>query len=245
MKDLNYTLTQAKEKYSEIHENGRDYGVHKSFDIYINDRPYAVYRIRGYEHIDGDGKKDDWWLDYSYNEKEEPLLPYRDRGVHRTCWEINYKQRNGSRHKYGCTTIGSYGLCTLKANGKEVYKLVGDNLEFMMANISYKIRQLMEHPYNFLDPESEVGRKIYYYGLPATIRTGYEVGEINIIPDYEKIPKNRWWKLYELKAHNTDEDPGDIDDMEVDKEDMEDHKKVDSINHGDALWDGRIGWFRN
>jgi hypothetical protein len=56
--------------------------------------------------------------------------------------------------------------------------------------------KLLEHPYNFLNTEEEDGRKIWYYGLPATIRNNsFEAGEIGIVPDYSYMTEFKPDKL--------------------------------------------------
>ena len=105
----------------------------------------------------------------------------------------------------------------------------------------------MEHPFDFLNQESMNGRKIWYYGLPATIRLGSEPGEIGIVPDYSYIDKKDWWKeLKRKKEKITPKDHRkDEDDIWDEDEFNEDVRMNTWINHGDALWDGMIWWFRD
>jgi hypothetical protein len=106
---------------------------------------------------------------------------------------------------------------------------------------------LLEHPFDFLNPEKEAGRKIWYYGLPATIKLGVEPGEIGIVPDYSYMSKSDWWR--ELKNKKTKITPDGYkkndDDVWDEDEFNEDMRTGGWINHGDALWDGMIGWFRD
>ena len=48
-----------------------EYNPRKIFDILINDKPYTVYDIEGYEHEYGkwNGCPTTWWLDYSEYEE--------------------------------------------------------------------------------------------------------------------------------------------------------------------------------
>ena len=111
---------------------------------------------------------------------------------------------------------------------------------------------LMEHPYNFLNPEEERGRKIWYYGLPATIEPGYTQGDIKIAPDYSDIEQEEWWDLYKLRSHHVnikksnpeEENYTEKQDREMDEDRFNETKEYGVINHGDALWDGMIEWFR-
>ena len=102
---------------------------------------------------------------------------------------------------------------------------------------------LTEHPFNFLEPFKEQGRKIWWYGLPATIgTTEYESWNILIIPDYTTgVDKENWWKLFKERRSNIGEIVDEDDIPVYDKED--DYK--DYINWGDAFSDKHIDWFRN
>ena len=245
MEEKYLTLEEAKKKYGRT-ENGRFYGVHKIFDVLINDKLHDVYRVDGYEHDLGknNGEPCEWWLDYSTEiNPERELVPYLDRGVHRTCWEIRYKQRNYTKHKHGGWRINNTGLCEIFANGKHVYTLVGTDLGSMLSNAHVMTEKLLYHVYDFLNPENDNGRKIYYYGLPATIRTGSAVGEIWVYPDYEKIPADRWWKIYS-ERRTPAEELGPKEDREMEESSISEYESYGSINHGDAFWDGMINWFR-
>jgi hypothetical protein len=116
-----------------------------------------------------------------------------------------------------------------------------------MSLVVQKISELCSHPYNFLNPEEDDGRKIWYYGLPAFVRNGYEPGEIQIEPDYSYLSTNEWWD--ELERRETPVYPKDIheeeeEDQKLKSEHFQEYKKWGKINHGSALWDGMINWFR-
>ncbi len=240
------TLDEAKKKYGTI-ENGRLYGVHKAFDIYINDNPHTVYSISGYEHELGksNGSPAQWWLDYSTEvNPERELVPYIDRNVHRVCWEIHYKQKNTSRHKGGGWRISGSGYCKIFANGKHVYSMSGSDIGSILSNAHTMTEKLLSHPYDFINPENDNGRKIYYYGLPATVRVGSSVGEIWIYPEYTDIPEKDWWRLYSERKYPVDINAYSKETMEIEKNDDNYDRSNATINHGDAFWDGMINWFR-
>jgi hypothetical protein len=247
MEQQNYTLEQAAEKFGK---------PHKIFDIQIGDRLYPVYSIEGYEHNLGkwNGCPDTWWLDYSVyhsdNDDEVPtmreLIPYIDTGVHRVCWEINYRQFNSTKYKWDEWSIRNGGICTIKANGKEVYKFHWRDLGGALAEAHSLISKISEHPFNFINPEKEIGRKIWYYGLPATILLGYEPGEIRINPDLSYMTSDEWWNELEkrksnVKPPNSTQNEDDL----LDAEHFAEHKDYGSINHGSVFYDGMINWFRH
>jgi len=241
--------------------------MRKVFDILINDKPYTVYGIEGKEHSLGinNGCPANWWLHYEedtssikfLNEMDENpnLIPYIDRGVHRICWEINYKQTNRIKYKWDEADIRDSGVCNLKANGRDVYKFHTSDLMYAMARVQTLVGEIISHPYNLLEPEKDDGRKIFFCGLPAFVHRGYEVGEIKIEPDYSSISKELWWKRYDFfnsnheeKSFEEFEDELDQEEYEADYELFQENTKEyydnDMINWGDALNDGKIWWFR-
>lgn len=235
--------------------------MRKIFDIYINDKPYPVYDIENKHHNLGryNDSPTTWWLLFDndhaepklINEMEEnsKLIPYLDRGVHRICWEINYKQTNYVKYKWDDYDLRASGECILKANGREVYKFRTSDIMYAMSNVQVLIGKIISHSYNFLEPEKDDGRKIFFCGLPAFVYKGYEVGEIRIKPDYSKLNKKSWWKKYNFynSHHETyAELPDDEseEDYEVFMSESLDYQDNDEINWGDALQDGKIWWFR-
>jgi hypothetical protein len=248
------TLEQAKEKFNS---------VHKIFDILVEDKPYPVYSIEGYEHTLGksNGCPDTWWVDYSdyhttvdeHGDLNEPrireLIPYIDRGTNRICWEIRYKQHNRMKYKWDEFDIRSSGRCEIYANGKLIYSFPSREIGYALSRAQSLEVILLEHPFDFLNQEKENGRKIWYYGLPATIRTSSSMypGEISIVPDYSYMTEKDWWNALEEKKRKIHPKNHELtEDDEMEKEDFEEDRQFSSwINHGDALWDGMIWWFRD
>jgi hypothetical protein len=246
---IRMTLSAAAEKYG----NPR-----KIFDIMIDDRPYPVYDIDGYEHPHGkwNGCPDTWWLDFSDPvvkgeiNPEKDLVPYIDEGVNRICWEVRFKQKNHAKYKWDEWDIRSSGQCQIYANGNEIYSFGSRSADYALAKAQYLMVSLMEHPYNFINPDQEKGRKIWYYGLPATIEPMYDSGNIMVYPDYTDIDPKKWWEQYQIRknpidlAKSGEEQEKERDDRELDEEHFNETKDCGKINHGDALWDGMINWFR-
>jgi hypothetical protein len=241
------TLEQAKIKF------GVD-NITKIFSIQIYDKTYPIYSIDGYEHNLGklNGEPDTWWLDYTEygteNAHQRELIPYIDKGVNRVCWGVEYKQHNNSKYKWDEWSINGGGICKIYANDKLIYKFYSRNLERALASAVKKIGDIIEHPFNFFNQKEEEGRKIWYYGLPATISLGYEVGEIRISPDLSYMTSDKWWdELKNRKTNITKEiiSTEEIEDLERDKYYFEESKEYGQINHGDIFYDGMINWFRN
>jgi hypothetical protein len=249
-KELN--LHEAKEKFGEKN-------VREIFQIQIREKMYSVYSIEGYEHQLGksNGCPDTWWLDYSDYDKSEgedvtlrELVPYIDKGVHRVCWGVDYHQFNSTKYKWDEWDIRNGGVCTITANSKPAYKFHYRDLQGALAAASNKIQEMMEHPFDFVHPEKEEGRKIWYHGLPATIRLGYEPGEIRIKPDYSYLSPKEWWDELERRKSKVFSKErlltfDEIQDEEIEKNYFSEDKDYEEINHGSAFYDGMINWFRN
>ena len=235
------TLKEAQNKYE----------CRKVFEIMIEGKPYQVWGIDKLTHENGrmNGTPDTWWLDFSQNGLEEKeLIPYVDKMIHRICWEVDYKQYNNSKYKWDEWRFTSRGTCILRANGKEVYRFYSHDIGYGLAKAQTTIVKMMEHPYNFLNPSEEDGRKIYYYGLPAFVRpSNGNPGEISIDPDYSTgIEESQWWEFYRLRSQPVQKpkDPEDAQFVEMEEERLAETREYGYINHGDVFWDGMIDWFR-
>jgi len=226
----------------------------KCFDLLVDGVKCPVWDIEGYEHESGklNGTPSTWWLeiipsrddddeedDEDRDEQENELIPYVDRGTHRICWEIVFKQSNHIKHKWGDSDVRSSGKCIMSANGKEIYQFNSSNIGYAMSKAESLMTELLEHPYNFLDQESEDGRKIWYYGLPAKVYSrSYPSGEIWIHPDLTDMDADEWWNKYAERYSMMNPSGRDA------KERVEEWKSFGKIGHGDALWDKMINWFR-
>ena len=255
------TLAQAQEKYGKS-EGAPFERLHKIFDVMIDEKLYPVYSIPGYEHELGksNGCPETWWLDWSDYEEtidddgdtEEPcvreLIPYIDKGAHRICWEIRYRQFNRMKYKWDEWDMRNGGKCEMYANGKLVYSFFSREIGYALSRAQSLETILLEHPFDFLNQEKENGRKIWYYGLPATVRINDSYpGEIGIVPDYSYMDKKEWWKeLKKKKEKITPKDYKKEEDDLCDEDEFNEDMRMDTwISHGDALWDGMIWWFRD
>lgn len=230
--------------------------INKIFDVYIYDKPRPVYSIEGKEHQGYNDTPKTWWL---YNGEELPegllppedseyLVPYCCRSIERRVWSISFKQRTYTKVKWDETSYRNSTTVEIICNTKTVLTFTttgGEKgMSYAMAKAQYLMTVMAEHPYNFFDQESERGRKIFFYGMPATIRPSSYPGEVHIIPEYsDKLDKKAWWKEYRRRKTDIDKKPDEWDDIE--KESDSENEFDDLINWGSALEDGRINWFRN
>lgn len=218
----------------------------KIFTVLIHNKEYDVYSIEGKEHAGLNDTPNTWWVYYA-DRLPDGLLPSIDSdnwepwsvGIKRACWDIHFVQRNTSKVKWNKHQFSNHIHCSINCNGKPFYEFSTIDMAFAMAKAQYMIIAMSEHPFNFHEPEKENGRKIYWYGLPATVRVKHNPWQIAIIPDYTNYPKEQWWK--ELKRRKT---PTDKEFHEMELQDQAEEMQDDYINWGDAFSDGHIGWFR-
>jgi hypothetical protein len=198
------TLDQAKQTYNEINQ---------IFEIYIDNVSYDVYSIMGYEHQYGqdNGCPCHWWLHY-----RNELIPYIDKGVHRVCWGINYKQHNNVKCKWNSTYMDARGTCEIYANGNLIYKFSSSDLGYALAKAHTLTVTLLEHPFNFINQRKEENRKIWYYGLPGIVKITSNPGKIGIKPDYSYLTKDEWWNEWKKRRSNIFNYYNDTQDEEFD-----------------------------
>ncbi len=201
-----------------------------------------VYSIDSHHHWNGsaNGCVDTWWVVWGGS-----LQPYLDRFMHRIVHELTFREYNTAKNKWDEMSTSRGVTCEIKANGKPIYQFTTSELEYAMAKAQYMLINLSEHPYNFYDSKSENGRKIWWYGLPATVRTKQDGWEIIVIPDYSTgVDKKTWWTEYKNRksklSHIKSEDDFDHDD----EDDFTEAAQGDYINWGDAFSDAHINWFR-
>ena len=229
--------------------------VRKIFEVYIHNNKYNVYDIEGKEHEGYNDVPKTWWLYYSRYDKVDGTPPDPDdkafrpfcTGINRRVWEIKIKQSNTSKEKWGDTHFSNHTYTEMWCNNKLVYAFntggIDSGLAFAMAKVQYMMVVLSEHPYNFFEPEQENGRKICWYGLPATVRVKSDTWEITIIPDYTAgMSKEEWWR--ELDRRESKVTKFSDDDKEMDEMYKQESRDEGYINWGDAFEDGNIYWFR-
>lgn len=182
--------------------------MYKMFSVIINDKEYDVYRIDEKSH---DGTEKNWWIYYS-DKLPDGIIPAVDSDylepwhpwIPRHSWDINFKQNTTSRRKDGELRYSNHTFCEMWYNKRLVYKFDvfggSEGMNFAMSKANNLQVILREHSYHFLWPEQMQGRKICYYGLPATIEVNSnETWKMRIIPDYSLIDKESWWKGYKNK----------------------------------------------
>lgn len=226
--------------------------IRKVFTVLVDDREYDVYDIEHKNHEGYNATPTTWWIYYSDrlpnntlpNEDDGNLIPYCS-SINRRLWDISYKQNNSAKNKWDVTSFRSMTSVEMRCNNKLIYSFGSYDYNYCVSKVGYLMIKLSEHCFNFFEPETENGRKIFWYGLPATISVNsYNPWDIGIIPDYQdSLSKDEWWKEY--KNRTTNITCNEYDEFEhLDMENFLEDMNNDYINWGDALSDGNIGWFR-
>jgi hypothetical protein len=232
--------------------------IRKIFEVKVRGQVYDVYDLEDKKHQSLNGEPETWWLYFADRLPEGTLPPIDsdnwtpwDKSILRMCWEFKIKQVNSVKNKWDEWRFSNRTIVEMYCNDVLVYEFstLGTSMDYALAKIQYLQVQMSEHCYNFFQPKENQGRKIYWYGLPATVNVkqcGYEIG---IIPDYTAgLTKEEWWKEYKSRKTKIPayKDPHLMypDDNE-DEDDENESMHSDYINWVDALSDYHIDWFRN
>lgn len=162
------------------------------YDVVIDDKLCGVWeREETHELGRINDCPDNWWV--RIDDKWEPWI---NRGVNVPCFEIRFKQNNRTKFKWNGLRINSTGYLEIYCNLRKVYEFGCSNLNYALAKAQKLTVDMTEHSFNFLDPESEIGRKIWYYNQPAVIKSlVLDQGAIMIEKDGEGgfNMEQAWW----------------------------------------------------
>jgi len=126
--------------------------------------------------------KDEWM---AYNERDSLVCPTRPLWGLRVEQDTDFNWANWKHDDYvgGCTRI------EITLYGKVVRRMGGyNNLFRSVAVAEAKILEMQEHQFDFADPDSMIGRRVWYYDQPAII-VGHEVPEDRMILKYDGPPQ--------------------------------------------------------
>jgi len=157
---------------------GNENKEHRIFDTVINGKLTEIWqRNETHELGKSNGCPDSWWARMEYDiddDEEQPdvdWVPFIDLGANRPCFEINIKQGNYTKSKWGETSINGSCKVSITCNTRPIYELRCRDIEYGLAKCQVLITEMQEHSFNFADPESEIGRKIWYYEQPAIVES--------------------------------------------------------------------------
>ena len=199
-----------------------------------------VYRLNKYPHQYGilNGADPSLWLQISTNRDE--LIPYNS-DLSRCLWEIDVKQINTVREKFYGTRLSSAINVKMRLNGVLVSDYNSRDWGYALGKVHTNMAECLEHPFDFINAQSEVGRKIHYRGLPAMISkvSSGKRDELTIHISPRQGDETWWDRLItqETVRANNEED------REWIKEGLEEWKSVGSIKYGSPIGSENIDWF--
>lgn len=225
--------------------------MRKAFTVIIHNSEYDVWNIDGKEHGGYNGEPKTWWLYYSDRLPEgvmPPLdsphwCPYHN-WIERHLWDVRITQKNTSKSKWNDWQFSNHINVEMHLNGRLVYEFqCGGDFGFAVGKVQYLQVVLREHVFNFFEPEKENGRKVYWKGLPGTIRV-YGGFNIAIVPDYTcGLDQQQWWDELDRRESKIPKPQGD--DMEkIEAEHRSESRAEGEIRWGDPLECSHIDWFR-
>lgn len=228
--------------------------MRKVYTVIIHDKEYDVWDIEGKELDCGNGEPLTYWV-YMGDRLPDGIAPPIDSedwehyhaSINRHLWDIRFTQKNTTKEKWDSTHFRNHTHVEMWCNKKLIYSFgttgTSSGLSFAMAKVQYLQTVLAEHCFNFFNPDEENGRKIFWYGLPATVKVKSNKWEIGIIPDYTAgLNKKEWWK--ELRRRESKVGGNKYSDDEMEEEEFKEDERSEYINWGDALSDQHINWFR-
>lgn len=161
------------------------------FSAVINNKLYEVWE-RKEEHKLGEWNGDikNWWVKYIVNNGEESKIewvPWLPRHTNRPAWDINIKIGNDIRFRHDDWDVSKSGYVEIKCNLRMVYRFNCRDLDYACVHAQHIIHTMQEHPFCFWEPDSEIGRKVYYHNQPAIVSGLYlDQGEIYLTYDGDK-----------------------------------------------------------
>jgi hypothetical protein len=162
--------------------------------VLIRGFKYDLLDIPGKEH-NKNGYKSTTWIKKEKDlfTDETEYIPWLDKGTNKDCWGVVIKQGNSMKFKYNEWDIQGHTSVIITYNNEDIYEFTTDNLEYAFNESQNKIYKLKQLPLNFDNGKSDVGRKVYYKGLPAKIATRFVDGSLILHPDCKDEDLVNWW----------------------------------------------------
>ncbi|MEI6422166.1 MAG: hypothetical protein WCP55_08095, partial [Lentisphaerota bacterium] len=110
-----------------------------------------------------------WWV----KDHGGDLHPYIDKCVNRPCWEVSAEEYNTVKYKWDNIRINGHCRVNIKCDGRIVYSFVANDIHYALVKAHELIYKLGEHPFDFKNPDKEIGRKVWYHEQPAVIERLY------------------------------------------------------------------------
>ena len=211
-------------------------------DVIIRGSKYQLWELNDREpHSLGtmNGESGTLWvkdIDATFKEIDDEWIPWLDMSSNRDCWGIFIKDGNSIKYKWDSYKIDKHTSVDIQLNNKTVYEINGRDFDWCYNESRSKIYKLKELIYTFnvnlKNPEKEIGRKIFYKGMPAIIDRIFTSGTMSIKADYSNIEKEFWWD----QMINPWDDEDTIEDLKENK--SNNGTVIDILNNN-------IHWSRN
>lgn len=139
------------------------------------DGKIAEIHVREEEHDLGknNGGNPHLWAKVFHNNEDQSAgfewVPWLDSGCNRPCFGLDISEDNIRRYKWGGDSVYARCTATITCNNRVIYQFFGRNVQECTIKASYILQKLEAHPFNFSNPEEEIGRKIWYHQQPAII----------------------------------------------------------------------------
>lgn len=117
-----------------------------------------------------------------YEDELHPWLLGRDLAP---VWGVEIKQNGYTKRKWGDLEFRSNTCGYITCNGDPVYKIRAGSLHYAMAKAQTLIVELTDHIFDFVNPESMIGHKVWYENCPAIV-SGFFQGNVTL--DFEEEP---------------------------------------------------------
>lgn len=139
------------------------------FTTMVSGKKMGVYK-REETHEDGErnGTPNNWWLKYEKSSGYE-WIPWVDKITNRPCFEFKIREGNYVKYKYDNSDIRGSVFCEIFLNGDKVYEFGAGSIEYATARAVVLKSEIMEHPFDFSNPDGEIGRKVFYKDEPAVV----------------------------------------------------------------------------
>ena len=189
----------------------------EQFQVLVNGKMCPVFKTEEHHGL-GTLNKDP---DNYFVKIDGEMVPYMDRWVKRPCFSFDIKESNYSKEKWGRTDLSSTVNAKIYLNRFLVYEFVCRDLSYAFARCQVLSTEMTEHSFNFMDIDSEIGRKVFYHQQPAILER-FQAGRVTLRAESE-FTFTPDWALQE-----DDFDPDDDD------------RRVIATD----VFDSHIWWFR-
>jgi len=163
----------------------------KVCDVIIRNNKYDLVNIPGKLNTD----KSTLWVkkDKDLFNDEIEYIPWTDFNTNRKCWGVSINQGNSIEMKYDDWEIKGDTTVNITLNNVKIFEFNTNSLEYAFNQAQNLIYKLQELPILLDNLLGDVGRDIFYKGLPCKVASRTSEGEMIINPDCKDKDLDSWW----------------------------------------------------